>query len=60
MEKAAISLIEKYKPERPSLSVQIPEPIRLLERFVRSQQVAREKMEREMVSQLIDNAVENH
>lgn len=59
MEKAAISLIEKYKPERPSLSVQIPEPIRLLERFVRSQQVAREKMEREMVSQLIDNAVEN-
>lgn len=59
MEKAATSLIEKYRPERPSLRVQIPEPIQLLERFVKSQQVAREKMERDMISQLIDNAVDN-
>lgn len=58
MENAATKLIEKYKPERPSLSVQIPEPVRLLERFVQSQQVAREKMERDMISQLIDNAVD--
>lgn len=59
MEKTATALIEKYRPERPSLSVQVPEPIRLLERFVRSQQVAREKMERDMISQLIDNAVDS-
>jgi hypothetical protein len=59
MEKAAISLIEKYKPERPSLSVQVPEPIRLLERFVKSQQAAREKMENDMLSQLGDKAVDD-
>jgi hypothetical protein len=59
MEKAAISLIEKYKPERPSLSVRIPEPIRLLERFVKSQQVAREKMENDMQTQLVDQAIED-
>lgn len=57
MEKAAISLIEKYKPERPSLSVQVPEPIRLLERFVKSQQVAREKMENDMQTQLVDQVI---
>jgi len=58
MEKAAAGLIEKYKPERPSLSVQIPEPIRLLERFVKSQQVAREKMENDMLSQLTKQAID--
>jgi hypothetical protein len=57
MEKAAISLIEKYKPERPSLSVQVPEPVRLLERFVKSQQIAREKMENDMQTQLVDQAI---
>jgi len=58
MEKAAAGLIEKYRPERPSLSVQIPEPIRLLERFVKSQQVAREKMENDMLSQLTKQAID--
>jgi hypothetical protein len=58
MEKAAAGLIEKYKPERPSLSVQIPEPIRLLDRFVKSQQVAREKMENDMLSQLTKQAID--
>jgi hypothetical protein len=57
MEKAAISLIEKYKPERPSLSVQVPEPVRLLERFVKSQQAAREKMENDMQTQLVDQVI---
>jgi len=57
MENAATKLIEKYKPERPSLSVQIPEPVRLLERFVKSQQVAREKMENTMQTQLAEQAV---
>jgi hypothetical protein len=58
MENAATKLIEKYKPERPSLSVQIPEPIRLLERFVKSQQVAREKMENDMLGQLTKQAID--
>ena len=58
MEKAATSLIEKYRPERPSLRVQIPEPIQLLERFVKSQQVAREKMENDMISQLTKQAID--
>jgi hypothetical protein len=58
MENAAIKLIEKYKPERPSLSVQIPEPIRLLERFVKSQQVAREKLENDMIGQLTKQAID--
>ena len=58
MEKAATSLIEKYKPERPSLSVQIPEPIRLLERFTASQQAARERMENDMLAQLTKQAID--
>jgi hypothetical protein len=58
MENAATKLIEKYKPERPSLSVQIPEPVRLLERFVQSQQVAREKMESDMLGQLTKQAID--
>lgn len=58
MENAATKLIEKYRPERPSLSVQIPEPIRLLERFVKSQQVAREKMENDMLGQLTKQAID--
>jgi hypothetical protein len=57
MEQAAVSLIEKYKPERPSMYVKTPEPIRLLERFVQSQQVARDQMESKMVTQLADQAI---
>lgn len=57
MEKAAISLIEKYKPERPSLSVRVPAPIAMLERFVKSQQTARVKMENDMQTQLVDQAI---
>ena len=58
MEAAAKALIEKYKPERPSLSVQMPEPIRLLQRFVQSQEAAREKLENDMLGQLTRQAVD--
>jgi len=58
MEKAAAGLIEKYRPERPSLRVQIPEPIQLLERFTISQQKAREKMENDMLGQLTKQAID--
>ena len=47
MEDAAISLIAKYKIDRPSLPQNVPEPIRLLDRFVKNQKLAREKIEKE-------------
>lgn len=57
MEAAATALVEKYKIERPSLRVAIPEPIQLLDRFITSQQIAREKMERDMIGQLVDQSI---
>ena len=57
MESAATSLIEKYRPERPSMSVTTPEPIRFLERFVKSQQQQRIKLERNTTEQLVDQTI---
>jgi hypothetical protein len=56
MEDAATSLIEKYRIERPSARSQVPEPIRLLERFVKSQQIARENMQTRMERDLTNEA----
>jgi hypothetical protein len=56
MEAAALALIKKYTPERPSKRVRVPEPIALLQRFVKSQQVARDRLEREAIAQMTDNA----
>jgi hypothetical protein len=58
IEEAAKELIAKYSPERPSMSVQVPEPIRLLQKFVRTQEIAREKMEAKMLTQLVDQAID--
>lgn len=58
MEEMANSLIAKYTPERPSLRNPIPEPIALLRNFVQSQQLARDQLERKMVKQLLDQAVD--
>jgi hypothetical protein len=57
MEAAATALVDKYKIERPSLRAAIPEPIQLLDRFLTSQQIAREKMERDMMGQLVDQSI---
>ena len=57
MEKAATGLVEKYMPERPSLRNPVPEPIQLLRNFVAGQQIARDKMEAQMVKQLTDQAI---
>lgn len=57
MEAAATALIEKYKPERPSMRVSVPEPIQMLERFVKGQQQAREAMTDKMLTQLTDQAI---
>ena len=58
IEEAAKELIAKYTPERPSMSVQAPEPIRLLQKFVRTQEIAREKMEASMLNQLLDQTID--
>jgi hypothetical protein len=57
IEEAAKELIAKYSPERPSMSVQVPEPIRLLKNFVRTQEIARAKIEADQLMKLTDQAV---
>ena len=57
IEAAAKELIAKYTPERPSASIQVPEPIRLLQKFVRTQEIAREKMEADKLVELTDQAI---
>jgi hypothetical protein len=57
IEEAAKELIAKYSPERPSMNVQVPEPIRLLKNFVRTQELAREKIEADQLMKLTDQAV---
>jgi hypothetical protein len=57
MEDAALKIIEKYRIERPTLRSPVPEPIRLLENFIASQQAARAKLENKMMVQLTDDAI---
>lgn len=57
MEDAAIKILEKYRIERPTLRSPVPEPIRLLENFIASQQAARAKLESKMMVQLTDEAI---
>jgi hypothetical protein len=57
IEEAAKELIAKYSPERPSMSVQVPEPIRLLKNFVRTQEIAREKLEADTLSNLTEQTI---
>ena len=57
IEEAAKELIAKYSPERPSMNVQVPEPIRLLKNFVRTQEIARAKLESDTLSQLTEQTI---
>ena len=57
IESAAKELIAKYTPERPSMRTQVPEPIQLLQRFVKTQEIAREKLESDTLTQLTDQAI---
>ena len=57
IEEAAKELIAKYSPERPSMNVQVPEPIRLLKNFVRTQEIARAKIEADQLMKLTDQAI---
>lgn len=58
MEAAATALIQKYRPERPSMRVKVPEPVQLLEQFIKTQQAARDKMEQAMTQQLLSHQMD--
>ena len=57
MEAAVMKLLSKYRPERPSAPVSMPEPIRLLDRFVQSQLAQREKLQRQALTSLVDETM---
>lgn len=57
IEAAANALLEKYTPERPSLRNPIPEPIKYLSNFVKTQRNARDALERRMVKDLTDQSI---
>ena len=59
MEGAAMSLISKYSPERPSMRVAMPEPVRLIDNFVQSQIRQRERLERTSLQSLTDDAIDS-
>ncbi len=59
IEAQADALIKKYRIERPSLRTRLPEPIYMLENFVRSQQIAREKAIAENIDMLARKAIDD-
>lgn len=60
IEGQADKLISKYRIERPSLRARVPEPIQMLENFVRGQQIAREKATAENVDILLKKAIDDN
>jgi hypothetical protein len=60
IEARADDLISKYRIERPSLRARVPEPIQMLENFVRGQQIAREKATAENVDILLKKAIDDN
>lgn len=60
IEEQAEYLISRYRIERPSLRARVPEPIQMLENFVRSQQIAREKATAENVDILLKKAIDDN
>lgn len=60
IEAQADDLINKYRIERPSLRARVPEPIYMLENFVRAQQIAREKATAENVDILLKKAIDDN
>ena len=59
MEDAAVSLIAKYTPERPTLRVNVPEPIRFLKNLVEPRLKERERVERDSLLSLIKQTVDD-
>jgi hypothetical protein len=59
MEEQVLSLISKYKIERPSMRQAVPEPIRLLDSFVQGQLRNRERLEARMLNDLTNEAIDS-
>lgn len=57
MEAAVMDLLKKYRPERPSMRVSMPEPVRLLDNFVQSQLAQRERLQRTTLTGLVDDTL---
>ena len=58
MEQGATALVDKYIINRPSKRDPIPEPIILLRDFIKDQQYARDRLEKSLVKQLTNQAIE--
>ena len=58
MEEAAMKLIAKYTPDRPSARIPIPEPIQRLKSFVEIQQQTRNALENRVIKQLVNETVD--
>ena len=59
MEEAALKLIAKYTPDRPSLRNPVPEPIQRLKSFVEIQQQTRNALQNRMIKQLTNESIDN-
>jgi len=57
MEDAAISLLQKYTINRPSARTPMPEPLKWLDTFVKTQLSNRARLQDQMSSQLLDTAI---
>ena len=58
MEEAATNLVNKYAVNRWSARAPLPEPIALLRNFIKKQQYGREKLEKTLVKDLTNQAIE--
>lgn len=58
MEEAAMKLIAKYTPDRPSTRISVPEPIQRLKSFVEIQQQTRNALENRMIKQLTNESID--
>ena len=57
MESAVSDLVSKYRPERPSMRNPVPAPVALLDRFQRSQLIARAEAQSSMVDDLLEETI---
>ena len=53
------ALIDKYRIERPSLRTPLPEPVAMLDNFMRGQLASRERLERDLTKSLVDQSFDD-
>ena len=59
MEQAATELVKKYSPDRWSKRLPTPEPVALLREFIKKQQYGRERLEKTLVKDLTNQAIDS-